>query len=149
MKTPEIIEKYSRVGYINLDRPVDRLVSTFVSSLPTDLGLLPARWKYFGQESFLKTYGHLGTTLLAKSSNAHTVVCRGMKAARFWTDAVHSAKIQVSDSLVPALTTAGIVVDNIPESNARKSSGFTKQVKITKDVEARIVALVLRKVYDV
>lgn len=148
MKT-EIIEKYSRVGYINLSRPVDSLVGAFVSCLPDDVGMLPPRWKYFGQEAFLKKYGHLGTTLLAKAANSHTVVCRGIKAARFWTDASHSAKVQVCDSLIPILDSAGIVAEDIPASNLRKSNGFTRQVKITKEAEARVIALVIRKVFDV
>jgi hypothetical protein len=144
----EYIKKYSRVGYINLGRPVDNLVDHFVSYLPPAVGKLPLRWKHFSVEQFLTTYGHLGDTLLAASANSHTVVCRGVKAARMWTDVANSSKIQIADPVVSLLPDS-FEVSKIPVSNVRKSSGFSYQVRISMPIEAKIIALLVREVYGV
>lgn len=151
VKDASTIPKYSRVGYINLDRPVDHLVATFMASLAAEVGYLPTRWTYLSREKFLEDHGHLGNVLVARAASSHTLVCGGTKVARFWTDVENHAKVQVATPLVLELQKLKIPIKSelIPASNKRKAKDFLYQVLITKEAEAKVLALLIKKVYDV
>jgi len=127
--------KYIRTGYISGDRQADAIVTAMTDLLPGD-GVMPSRWRWDCQDSFLAKYSDLGVLLWAKAASYHMLILSGTHLFRIWTDSANTCVLDLNDSLALSIAQKGFEVEDIPESCDRKCKPFQKRTRLSTVDEA-------------
>lgn len=139
--------RYFRVGYFDRGRKSDSLLAFFLDHLPGD-GEMPKRWRYHGQESFQRNYGHLGHVLWSPARSSHLLLLGGHKILRIWTDVNNSCLVDINDVLAGELSrTTQLTVEDIPAGNARKCAPFTKRIKVEHLFQMKLIVEAVKRIY--
>lgn len=140
--------KYIRTGYIPGERNADTLVQYMTDRLPGD-GVLPHRWRWLSQESFVSRYGDLGMLLWAKAASYHMLMFNGHHILRLWTDSADTCVVDLCDSIARTLdgTQPTLQVEDIPESCYRKCKPFKKRTRVSTTEELHAVLLLVYSQY--
>lgn len=138
--------RYHRVGYIDLGRRSDHLLTFFLGLIPGD-GKLPLHWKYISNEYFQKKYGQVGPLLWAAANNSHMLMVNGFHAIRIWHDTAASCYVDLADNIAGQLSPKMPAVEDIPLANAKKSKPFTKRVKLTQQWQMKELANLVKRTY--
>lgn len=139
-----LFPKYQRIGYVDLGRHCDKLLSNFTQNLPGD-NYLPARWRFGSLSNFCAKYSHLGLCLWAASYNSHLLVINGHRIVRIWTDAKNHCWVDgLAHVFLPSM-----LLENIPKKNIRKSVPFTVRTKIIAPQDMVDLALNIRHIHGV
>ncbi len=121
--------KYLRVGYSPRDRNADAIVTAITDLFPGD-GIMPQRWRWDSQDSFLKRYGDLGILLWAKAASYHLLMVNGVHVFRIWTDSANTCVADLNESFARIVAAKGFDVEDIPESCDRKCKPLTKRTRL-------------------
>lgn len=138
--------RYHRVGYIDLGRRSDHLLTFFLGLIPGD-GKLPLHWKYISNEYFQKKYGQVGPLLWAAANNSHMLMVNGFHAIRIWHDTAASCYVDLADNIAGQLSPKMPAVEDIPLANAKKSKPFTKRVKLSQQWQMKELANLVKRTY--
>lgn len=140
--------KYLRVGYINTDTHVDKIIEQVTDAIPGD-GVLPARWRWGSLEKFDENHGHLGVILWSKAASYHLMLIAGNHVMRLWTDTPATCIVDLAQNVAAVLGSKGFTIEDIPLSCERKCKPLIKRVRIHTAEEADELISSVKQTYGV